>query len=151
MRKSSLICLTTITSILTIVCLPTLLLPIGISSARDRCGTDYQAIALPKLVQIHRKSYVAAGFKVINQKINDNNATLRLRFLKKGSKFHQDLEYKFTLLQGGTIDVCGSLYDSREFSMEGSDTYERNAYINTFSKVDQKASNQIRKEIPARK
>jgi hypothetical protein len=149
MRKSFLISLTTIIALSTIFYLPTLFLPLEISSASDRCGTDYQDIALPKLVRIYRKSYVAAGFKVINQKNNGNNATLRVRFLKKGSKFHQDLEYRFDLDQSGKINACGSVYDSRELSEDGSNYSERYDYTKTFSNVDQKAMNQIKKEISA--
>ena len=154
-------------------CLSTLILPIEISSAmpcrrdytatalsvsetrnalvRDYCGKDYTAITLPELVRIYRKSYVAAGFKVINQDLKNTNATLRIRFLKKGSKFHQDLEYIFTSDSGGAINACGSVYDSRELSGDDSDFSERYVYINTLSKVEQKALNKIEKEISARK
>jgi hypothetical protein len=145
MRKSFLVCLSTL------ICLSTVISPVGIASARMRCGKDYTAIPLPDLVRIYRKSYVAAGFKVISQDVKDINATLRIRFLKKGAKFHQDLEYKFAAVPGGAINACGSIYDSRELSDDSSEVAERHAYMRTFSKIDQAANNKIKKEISDRK
>jgi hypothetical protein len=108
-------------------------------------------------VRIYQKSFVAAGFKVISQTVADINvtpATLRIRFLKKNSKFYQDLEYKFTFTsrRGSTTNACGSISDSRELSVEDSaDVAEAIDYIRTFEKVHQKVMNDIDKEISIRK
>jgi hypothetical protein len=116
--------------------------------ARARCGRSYPNIALPKLVEVYKQSYLADGFKVVNSNVKNTSATLRITFLKKGLNYRKDLEYNFDPVPGA-IHVCGSLHDPAWENQSLNSV--RYTYSVIFANAQAKATKRIENEIPVRR
>ena len=111
-----------------ILLLVAVLLP-DIYAARARCGVEFCGGALSGVVDAFSEGYAEAGFELVERKVDERGATLRVRLRSSQHRYYYEVEERFHFdASRQATDQCATVDSFRENDQRET-AEERNSFI----------------------